>query len=87
MYNWPELPTLSKAEARLEHAFILGFLCTVRAIIAGIILARHLDTADDLSGEPQGTPRTDKMIGAAIQWTDKVMRKIDSAFRPESVPM
>jgi hypothetical protein len=50
----------------------------VIAIIAGIIVARHLDTADDLFGGPQGSPRTDKMIAAAVQWADRIMRKIDN---------
>ncbi len=40
----------------------------VLAIVAGIIVARHLATADDLFGEPQGSPRADKMVAAAIQW-------------------
>lgn len=53
----------------------------VLAIVAGIIVARHLDTADDLFGGPQGSPRTDKMVAAAIQWADRIMKKIDSAFR------
>jgi hypothetical protein len=52
----------------------------VLAIVAGIIVARHLDTADDLFGGPQGSPRTDKMVAAAIQWADKILRKIDSVF-------
>jgi hypothetical protein len=52
----------------------------VLAIVAGIIAARHLDTADDLFGGPQGSPRTDKMVAAAIQWADKILRKIDSVF-------
>jgi hypothetical protein len=47
---------------------------------AGIIVARHLDAADDLFGGPQGSPRTDKMVAAAIQWADKILRKIDSVF-------
>ena len=38
----------------------------VLAIVAGIIVARHLDTADDLFGGPQGSPRTDQMVAAAI---------------------
>ena len=50
------------------------------AIVAGIIVARHLDTADDLFGGPQGSPRTDKMVAAAIQWADGILKKIDSAF-------
>jgi hypothetical protein len=45
------------------------------AIIAGIIVARHLDTADDLFGGPQGSPRTDKMIAASIQWADRILKK------------
>jgi hypothetical protein len=39
----------------------------VLAIVAGIIVARHLDTAEDLFGWPQGSPRTDKMVAAAIR--------------------
>ena len=52
----------------------------VVAIVAGIIVARHLVTADDLFGGPQGSPRTDKMIAAAIQWAELIMRKIDATF-------
>ena len=52
----------------------------VLAIIAGIIVARHLDSADDLFGGPQGSPRTDKMVAAAIQWAERIMRKIDNGF-------
>jgi hypothetical protein len=51
----------------------------VLAIMAGIIVARHLDTADDLFGGPQGSPRTDKMVAAAIQWAQKILlQKIDN---------
>jgi hypothetical protein len=46
----------------------------VLAIIAGIIVARHLDTADDLFGGPQGSPRRDKMVAAAIQWAERDRR-------------
>ena len=52
----------------------------VVAIIAGIIVARHLDTADDLFGGPQGSPRTDKMVAAAIQWAAMILQKIDKVF-------
>ena len=50
----------------------------VLAIVAGIIVARHLDTADDLFGGPQGNPRTEKMVAAAIQWAERIMKKIDN---------
>ncbi len=36
----------------------------VLAIVAGIVVACHPDTADDLFGGAQGNPRTDKMIAA-----------------------
>jgi len=49
----------------------------VLAIVAGIIVARHLDTADDLFGGPQGSPRTDQMVAAAIQWAERIIKKID----------
>jgi hypothetical protein len=52
----------------------------VLAIVAGILVARHLDTADDLFGGPQGSPRTDKMVAAAVQWAERIMRKIDNVF-------
>jgi len=50
----------------------------VLAIVAGILVARHLSTANDLFGGPQGSPRTDAMIAAAVQWAERIMRKIDS---------
>jgi hypothetical protein len=50
----------------------------VLAIVAGILVARHLNTADDLFGGPQGSPRTDAMIAAAVQWAELIMRKIDT---------
>ena len=52
----------------------------VIAIIAGIIVARNLERADDLFGGPQGSPRTDKVIAAAVQWAERIMRKIDNVF-------
>jgi hypothetical protein len=39
-----------------------------------INVARH--TADDLFGGLEGSPRTDKMVAAAIQWADRILRKI-----------
>jgi hypothetical protein len=50
----------------------------VLAIVAGILVARHLNTADDLFGGPQGSPRTDKRTAAAIQWAELIMQKIDA---------
>ena len=49
----------------------------VIGIIAGILVAKHMDVADDLFGGPQGSPRTDKMIAAAVQWATLIMKKVD----------
>ena len=49
----------------------------VLGIMASILVSRHLDTADDLFGGPQGSPRTDRMGAAAAE---RIMRKIDNVF-------
>jgi hypothetical protein len=55
----------------------------VLGIMAAILASLHMQSADDLFGGPQGSPRTDKMIAAAIQWAELIMRKIDSASNRE----
>ena len=50
----------------------------VIGIMAAIITATHMKVPDDLFGSPQGTPRTDKMIDASIQWAERIMRRIDA---------
>ena len=52
----------------------------VLAIVADILVARYLNTAGDLFGGPQGSPRTDAMVAAAVQWADRIMCKIDTVF-------
>lgn len=46
-------------------------------VMAAIITSLHIRTADDLFGGPQGSPRTDKLIAASIQWAEKIMERID----------
>ena len=53
----------------------------VIAIIAGILVARHFKTPEDLFGTPQGSPRSDKMVAAAVQWAEKIMDKTDVICR------
>src|ERR1019366_10714203 len=40
----------------------------VIGIMAAILASLHMRTADDLFGGPQGSPRTDKLIAASVQW-------------------
>jgi hypothetical protein len=50
----------------------------VLAIVAGILVARHL-TADDLF-DSKPSPRTESMVAAAVQWEERIMRKIDNVY-------
>lgn len=50
----------------------------VIGIMAAILASLHMQSADDLFGGPQGSPRTDRLIEASIQWAERIMRKIDS---------
>jgi hypothetical protein len=49
----------------------------VLGIIAGILVARHLKTTEDLS-ETRPTPRTENLVASAVQWAERIMRKVDS---------
>jgi hypothetical protein len=52
----------------------------VLGIMAAILASLHMRSADDLFGGPQGSPRTDKLIAASVQWAEAIMQKIDSVF-------
>src|SRR5262252_7978660 len=45
----------------------------VIGIMASILASLHMQTADDLFGTPEGSPRTDKLIEASIQWAERIM--------------
>lgn len=49
----------------------------VIVIMAAILASMHMERADDLFGGPMGSPLTDKLIAASIQWAEKIMEKID----------
>jgi hypothetical protein len=49
----------------------------VIGIMAAILTSLHMPTADDLFGGPQGSPRTDKLIAASVQWAVLIMKKVD----------
>ena len=51
----------------------------VLGIIAGILVARHLKTTEDLF-DNRSSPRTEAMVSAAVQWAERIMRKIDGVF-------
>jgi hypothetical protein len=47
-------------------------------LMAAILSAMHMQRADDLFGMPNGTPITDRIIEASIQWAERIMQRIDS---------
>jgi hypothetical protein len=52
----------------------------VIGIMAAILASLHMQSADDLFGTPQGSPRTDKLISASVQWDVQIMKKIDTVL-------
>jgi hypothetical protein len=48
----------------------------VLAIVAGILVARHLKNPEDLH-ESRPSPRTESLIASAVQWAERIMRRID----------
>lgn len=58
----------------------------VIGIMPAILASLHMQTADDLFGGPQGSPRSDRLIAAAVQWAGKIMEKIDKVFRSSDLP-
>jgi len=48
-------------------------------IIAGILVARHLKSTEDLH-DSRPSPRTESLIASAVQWADRIMRRIDGGF-------
>ena len=56
----------------------------VLGIIAGILVARHLKTTEDLF-DTKPSPRTESLVACAVQWAERIMRKVDSATLPRTV--
>ncbi len=52
----------------------------VLAIVAGILVARHLKNPEDLH-ESRPSPRTESLIASAVQWAERIMRRIDGLGR------
>jgi hypothetical protein len=48
----------------------------VLGIIAGILVARHLKTTEDLF-DTRDSPRTRSMVIAAVEWAKRIMGKVD----------
>ena len=58
---------------------MFGAGVSIKGVVYATLLC-HMQTADDLFGGPQGSPRTDKLIAASIQWAERIMTRIDDVF-------
>jgi len=54
----------------------------VLGIMASILVARHLKTTEDLH-DSRPSPRTESLVASAVQWAERIMRRIDGAL-PDS---
>jgi hypothetical protein len=70
---------LDEQKAKAYHAPMDEGRKRVLAIVAGILVARHLKTTEDLF-DNRSSPRTEAMVAAAVQWAERIMRKIDNVF-------
>ena len=51
----------------------------VLGIMTSILVARPLKTTDDLH-DSQPSPRTESLVASAVQWAERIMRRIDGVF-------
>lgn len=51
----------------------------VLGIMASILMARHLKTTEELH-DNRSSPRTESLVGSAVQWAQRIMRRIDAEF-------
>lgn len=48
----------------------------VLTIVAGILVARHLKTPEDL-GDSRPSPRTENLASSVVQWADRIYHEED----------
>ena len=51
----------------------------VLGIMASILVARHLKTTEELH-DSRSSPRTESLVASALQWAERIMRRIDGTF-------
>jgi len=51
----------------------------VLAIIAGVLIARHLKNPEDLR-DSRPSPRTESLVACAVQWAERILNRIDNNF-------
>jgi hypothetical protein len=57
----------------------------VLGIMASILVSRHPKTAEDVH-DSRPSPRTEALVGSAVQWAERIMKRIDGAFGDSANP-
>jgi hypothetical protein len=55
----------------------------VLGIMASILVSRHLKTTEDLH-DSRPSPRRESLVASAVQWAERIMRRIDGVFAHSS---
>ena len=51
----------------------------VLGIMASILVSRHLKTTEELH-DSRPSPRTESLVASAVQWAERILRRIDGTF-------
>ena len=57
----------------------------VLGIIAGILVARHLKTPEDLH-DNRSSPRTESLVASAVQWAERIVRRSTACSQIPPMP-
>lgn len=76
----PKEPRWTNKKRKCYHVSVDEGRKRVLGIMASILTAIHMPRASDLFGTPSGTPESDKLISASVQWARKIMEKIDRSL-------
>jgi hypothetical protein len=70
---------IDEQKANASHGHMDEGRKRVLAIVAGILVACHLKTTDEFF-DSRPSPRTGSLVAAAVQWAEKIMKRIDNTF-------
>jgi hypothetical protein len=70
--SWPRNRRLNVNKMEEGRKRVLG-------IMASILVSRHLKTTEDLH-DSRPSPRTESLVASAVQWAERILRRIDGTF-------
>jgi hypothetical protein len=77
---------MANKQRRCYHTAVDENRKRVIGIMAVVLVSLHMRNADDLFGGPQGSPRTDMLIAASVQWARMIMERVDRVCARDKSP-